>query len=60
MSKGGERASMVALPQPAANGSLFGGGLELDGRGDDGSDSAGRHRLGWGVGQAAQTERSGE
>ena len=51
---------MVALPQPAANGSLFGGGLELDGRGDDGSDSAGRHRLGWGVGQAAQTERSGE
>ena len=36
MSKGGERASSVALPQPAANGSLCGGGSELGGRGDDG------------------------
>jgi len=32
MSKGGERASMVALPQPAANGSLCGCGSELGGR----------------------------
>jgi len=33
MSKGGERANMVAIPQPAANGSLCGGGSELGGRG---------------------------
>ena len=36
MSKGGKRASMVALPQPAANGSLCGGRSELGGRDDDG------------------------
>ena len=59
MSKGGERASMVALPQPAANGSLCGGGSELGGRGDDESGGRGFHRLSLGVGLAAQTERSG-
>ena len=32
MSKGGKRASMVALPQPAANGSLCGCGSWLGGR----------------------------
>ena len=36
MSKGGKRASMVALPQPAANGSLCGCGSWLGGWGDDG------------------------
>ena len=51
MSKGGERASMVALPQPAANGSLCGGGSELGGWGDDGSGCAGQRRLAWASGR---------
>jgi hypothetical protein len=37
---------------------ICGCGLELGGWGDDGSGSAGRHRLGLGVRQAAQTKRS--
>ena len=58
MSKGGERASSVALPQPAANRSLCGFGSELGHRGNDGSGCAGLCRLGLGVGRVAQTERS--
>ena len=48
MSKGGERASSVALPQPAANGSLCCGGSELDGRGDDGVRLCGAASVGLG------------
>ena len=45
VSKGGKRASMVALPQPAANESIYGDGSELAVRGDGGS--AGLGGVGW-------------
>ncbi len=59
MSKGGERASSVALPQPAANGAFAVVGRSWMVGVMTGSDCAGLCRSGLGVGQVAQTERSG-
>ena len=52
MSKGGERASMVALPQPAANGAFAVVGRSRVVGVMTESSYAGLFRLGWGVGFA--------